>query len=82
MKIALIEAEAEHTSINIDLQNKPEWFTSKVTPVGKVRLMLFTNSLRLDSDLFDCFTHTGPCPQLWRPNGSPGRPFFRSRDTH
>ncbi|EJD05528.1 uncharacterized protein FOMMEDRAFT_165926 [Fomitiporia mediterranea MF3/22] len=36
VEIALIEAGAEFTRHEIDLQNKPSWFTEQVNPVGKI----------------------------------------------
>ncbi|KAG2340245.1 thioredoxin-like protein [Suillus weaverae] len=36
VELALIEANAPYRGHQIDVFNKPEWFTSKVTPVGKV----------------------------------------------
>ncbi|KAG1863094.1 hypothetical protein F4604DRAFT_1785272 [Suillus subluteus] len=36
VELALIEANAPYRGYHIDLANKPEWFTSKVKPVGKV----------------------------------------------
>ncbi|KAG1802599.1 hypothetical protein EV424DRAFT_1545085 [Suillus variegatus] len=35
-ELALIEANAPYTGYQIDVFNKPEWFVSKVNPVGKV----------------------------------------------
>ncbi|KAG1863096.1 hypothetical protein F4604DRAFT_1785289 [Suillus subluteus] len=36
VELALIEANAPYRGYHVDLVNKPEWFTSKVNPVGKV----------------------------------------------
>lgn len=36
VELALIEANAPYRGHHVDLSNKPEWFTSKVNPVGKV----------------------------------------------
>ncbi|KAI0747098.1 glutathione S-transferase [Daedaleopsis nitida] len=35
-QITLYDHPAEHTSVPVDLQSKPVWFTSKVNPAGKV----------------------------------------------
>ncbi|KAG2039218.1 hypothetical protein BDR03DRAFT_1009152 [Suillus americanus] len=36
VEVALIEANAPYRGYQVDLGNKPEWFTSKVNPIGKV----------------------------------------------
>ncbi|KAG2065439.1 thioredoxin-like protein [Suillus decipiens] len=36
IELALIEANAPYRGYQVDLLNKPEWFTSKVNPAGKV----------------------------------------------
>ncbi|KAG1758777.1 thioredoxin-like protein [Suillus occidentalis] len=36
IELALAEANAPHKAYEVDLFNKPEWFVSKVNPVGKV----------------------------------------------
>ncbi|EJD08549.1 uncharacterized protein FOMMEDRAFT_16871 [Fomitiporia mediterranea MF3/22] len=36
VEIALVEAGAEFTRYEIDLQDKPDWFTLKINPVGKI----------------------------------------------
>ncbi|KAG1731618.1 uncharacterized protein EDB91DRAFT_1252055 [Suillus paluster] len=36
VEMALLEANAPYKGYQVDLFNKPEWFTSKVNPVGKV----------------------------------------------
>ncbi|KAG1813683.1 uncharacterized protein BJ212DRAFT_1275347, partial [Suillus subaureus] len=36
IELALAEANAPHVTYEVDLFNKPEWFASKVNPVGKV----------------------------------------------
>ncbi|KAG2365864.1 hypothetical protein BDR07DRAFT_1480923 [Suillus spraguei] len=36
IELALIEANAPYRRYQVDLANKPEWFTSKVNPAGKV----------------------------------------------
>ncbi|KAI0747172.1 thioredoxin-like protein [Daedaleopsis nitida] len=41
VKIALTEANAEYTSVDIDLHNKPAWFTTKVNPEGKVPAVVY-----------------------------------------
>ncbi|KAI0777317.1 hypothetical protein BD413DRAFT_175854 [Trametes elegans] len=35
-EIALAEAKAQYTRFEIDLQNKPDWYASKVNPASKV----------------------------------------------
>ena len=35
--LAFQEAKADVTRYFIDIKNKPEWFVSRVNPVGKVR---------------------------------------------
>ena len=37
VRIALAQAMAEYTLYNVDLDNKPDWFSEKVNPTGKVR---------------------------------------------
>jgi glutathione S-transferase len=37
VELAFQEAKADVTRYWIDLKNKPEWFASRVNPVGKVR---------------------------------------------
>ncbi|KAG1779998.1 hypothetical protein EV702DRAFT_1084007 [Suillus placidus] len=36
IELALVEANAPHRAYQVDIFNKPEWFASKVNPVGKV----------------------------------------------
>jgi glutathione S-transferase len=36
IEVALAEANVPHRTYEVDLSNKPEWFVSKVNPVGKV----------------------------------------------
>ncbi|KAG0700867.1 glutathione S-transferase [Suillus ampliporus] len=36
IELALIEANASYKTCQIDLFNKPEWYASKVNPIGKV----------------------------------------------
>ena len=38
VELAIQEAKADVTRFFIDLKNKPEWFTERVNPAGKVRL--------------------------------------------
>ncbi|KAG2360117.1 hypothetical protein BDR07DRAFT_1452125 [Suillus spraguei] len=39
--LALIEANVPYKSYQVDLLNKPEWFTSKVNPAGKVPVVTY-----------------------------------------
>ena len=36
VEMALHEAKVECTRYEIDLRNKPEWFVTKINPVGQV----------------------------------------------
>ncbi|KAG2151588.1 uncharacterized protein EDB93DRAFT_1138304 [Suillus bovinus] len=36
IELALVEANAPYRGYQVDLSNKPEWYTSRVNPVGKV----------------------------------------------
>ncbi|KAG2095915.1 thioredoxin-like protein [Suillus discolor] len=36
VELALVEANAPYRTYQVDLSNKPEWFASKVNPIGKV----------------------------------------------
>ncbi|KAG2066073.1 hypothetical protein BDR04DRAFT_1121429 [Suillus decipiens] len=39
--LALVEANIPYKSYQVDLLNKPEWFTSKVNPAGKVPVVTY-----------------------------------------
>ncbi|OBZ77478.1 hypothetical protein A0H81_02702 [Grifola frondosa] len=39
--IALHEAKADYTTVNIDLRNRPEWFAIKVNSAGKVPALAY-----------------------------------------
>ncbi|KAG1870801.1 thioredoxin-like protein [Suillus subluteus] len=41
IELALTEANAPHRTYQVDLFNKPEWFASKVNPVGKVPVVTY-----------------------------------------
>lgn len=41
IELALAEANAPHRTYQVDLFNKPEWFASKVNPVGKVPVVTY-----------------------------------------
>ena len=49
--LAFQEAKADVTRYFIDIKNKPEWFVSRVNPVGKVRDICVTCSSRVDAPL-------------------------------
>ena len=37
VKLALEHAKAEYTVCDVNLLDKPEWYTKKINPVGRVR---------------------------------------------
>jgi glutathione S-transferase len=39
VELALQEAKADMTRYEIDLQNKPDWYASRVNPASKVRAL-------------------------------------------
>ncbi|KAG1751489.1 uncharacterized protein EDB91DRAFT_609702 [Suillus paluster] len=41
VEMALIEASAPCKTYKVDLQNKPEWFTSQVNPIGQVPIVTY-----------------------------------------
>ncbi|KAI0747180.1 thioredoxin-like protein [Daedaleopsis nitida] len=41
VRIALEEAKAEYTRVDVDIVNKPAWYTEKVNPAGKVPAITF-----------------------------------------
>ncbi|KAG2364199.1 hypothetical protein BDR07DRAFT_1375252 [Suillus spraguei] len=41
IQLALAEANAPYKAYQVDLRNKPEWFTSKVNPVGQVPVLTY-----------------------------------------
>ncbi|KAG2364201.1 hypothetical protein BDR07DRAFT_1375254 [Suillus spraguei] len=41
VQLALAEANAPYRAYQVDLRNKPEWFTSKVNPVGQVPVVTY-----------------------------------------
>lgn len=41
VELALIEANAPYRGYHVNLSDKPEWFTSKVNPVGKVPTLTY-----------------------------------------
>ena len=48
MEIALAEAKSSYTSYQTNVHDKPEWFVTKVNPVGKVQIFLCFTSNKLD----------------------------------
>ena len=51
MEFAFQEAKADVTRYFIDIKNKPEWFASRVNPVGKVRYIRVSSSSLIDAPL-------------------------------
>ncbi|KAH9921954.1 thioredoxin-like protein [Epithele typhae] len=48
--MALEEAQAEFSSVIIDLANKPAWFLEKVNPIGKIPAMAYGHSFGSPED--------------------------------
>ncbi|KAG2744859.1 hypothetical protein P692DRAFT_20877434 [Suillus brevipes Sb2] len=61
IELALAEVNAPHKAYQVDLFNKPEWFTSKVNPVGKVPAV--TESKVILEFLVDLYPDSGFSPE-------------------
>lgn len=48
-RIALLEAGVKYEEVEIDLQNKPEWYTAKINNQGKVPVLDFGGEILIES---------------------------------